>query len=196
MCFEANGLSVYSSFFSISVRNLTRYTEGWNLPKNGYNLLKLSFYEIIYCIRAGYLAIPLYCTFYKILSPLCTIRYGSAHSRVFWCLHRLVVGGGSDLSSSDITKVILPKIMLYVSKSRKNTWLLFWESQLQIVFLDYIHISKNISHNSSINKPGNIYNFDTLWCEAIKKEDDENIVFYFHLAIAMDIQCYKIQYIT
>ena len=112
MCFEANGLSVYSSFFSISVRNLTRYTEGWNLPKNGYNLLKLSFYEIIYCIRAGYLAIPLYCTFSKILSPLCTIRYGSAHSRVFWCLHRLVVGGGSDLSSSDITKVILPKIML------------------------------------------------------------------------------------
>ena len=85
-----------------------------------------------------------------------------------------------------------PKSCCKCQSQEKNTWLLFcfWESQLQIVFQDYIHISKiNIFHDiSSIKKPGNIYNFDTLWFVmwSNKKEDDENIVFHFYLAIAMD----------
>ena len=67
MCFEANGLSVYSSFFSISVRNLTRYTEGWNLPKNGYNLLKLSFYEIINSLMIQRILTPTFSFFLLLL---------------------------------------------------------------------------------------------------------------------------------
>ena len=93
-----------------------------------------------------------------------------------------------------------PKSCCKCQSQEQNTWLLFWESQLQIVFQDYIHISKiNIFHDiSSIKKPGIIYNFDTLWCEAIKKRmmKTSYITFIKPLQWVHTIQCYKIQYIT